>query len=442
VAAALTVLAAAAAVSLRAETTGERPARREVALAMALAFAWTALSGAGGVGYQRGDWLKHNAVLKDLIEKPWPPAYTVRAKGPWMSDEQPRPLVFYLAYYLPAALVGKLAGWWAGNAALFVWTWLGAALALLWARRLGGRAGPWLLVLAGGLDLLGILVRQRRLMPVDLPTDTWAGSWLMQSASGLLFWVPHQALGGWLAAALTLDGHRRRLSPRAATLEAFGAAFWSPFATLGLVPFWALRVARSWRAWLLAWPNWTFFPLLAGVLGSFYVSIQQPLPSAFLGTRIFGPLGPRYLLYSLVEWGLLLALCRPWRLPEWRGLWLAAALTLALVPFVRSGLFNDFAMRVPIPALFVLWMLVARRLTAADSRGWRSALRAAVAVAALTGFQELVISARRFRLGPPPAAAVAEVPFAHRDLRIGAQYLGAADSWFFRRLARPLPEPP
>ena len=47
-------------------------------------------------------------------------------------------LTYYVAYYLPAALVGKIAGWTAANVVLFAWSATGAALAFLWLVVLSG----------------------------------------------------------------------------------------------------------------------------------------------------------------------------------------------------------------------------------------------------------------------------------------------------------------
>ena len=109
-------LASAALTSLRPTT---------ILLIVLLTASWVGLSGAGGYGYQSGDYLKHNAVLKDLISQPWPVAYD-------LSDYQlgVAVLVYALGYYLPAALVGKVIGWPSANHALFLWTLLGALLAI------------------------------------------------------------------------------------------------------------------------------------------------------------------------------------------------------------------------------------------------------------------------------------------------------------------------
>jgi hypothetical protein len=111
------------------------------------------MSGVGGYGYQDTDWLKHNAVLKDLIERPWPVVY--RLGG------QDVPLVYYVAFYLPAAFLGKLGGWFLANQVLFGWSLIGLILVMLWFLILNQRAAftvVLLFVMFSGLDIIGELV--------------------------------------------------------------------------------------------------------------------------------------------------------------------------------------------------------------------------------------------------------------------------------------------
>jgi hypothetical protein len=70
------------------------------------------ISGVGGNGFQDSDWLKHNSILKDLIEKPWPVIYQI--------GETDALLVYYLAYYLPDSSNVTLL-FWVPNQALAGW---------------------------------------------------------------------------------------------------------------------------------------------------------------------------------------------------------------------------------------------------------------------------------------------------------------------------------
>ncbi|MCP4541324.1 MAG: hypothetical protein GY832_29690, partial [Chloroflexi bacterium] len=125
---------------------------QHVLVLLLLALVLMSISGVGGYGYQDGDWLKHNAILKSLIEQPWP--VTREVDGTGVS------LVYYVAFYLPAALLGKLGGWSLANQALFAWAFVGLILAMLWFLVLARRAAYVALALFtffSGLDVLGKL---------------------------------------------------------------------------------------------------------------------------------------------------------------------------------------------------------------------------------------------------------------------------------------------
>ena len=99
-------------------------------LLLGLMALWCFLSGLGNLYYQSSDWGARNAIFRDLIRYDWPVIYDV-------SDTA---LVYYIAFWLPAALFGKLAAsmgadlghaFAVGNAALLVWSILNMLLIVL-----------------------------------------------------------------------------------------------------------------------------------------------------------------------------------------------------------------------------------------------------------------------------------------------------------------------
>jgi hypothetical protein len=429
--------------------------------------ALVALSGAGGVGPQTWDWGKHHAVLKDLITHPWPVAYATGADD--------AALTYYVAYYLPAALVGKAAGWTAANLALFAWTAAGAVLAFLWLVVLSG-ASPWrclaLFALFSGLDFVGAATWSSRWPDGgwmrDFHAEWWAGRWVYPNNVTLLAFAPHQALGGWLLTALTLDGLRRAPGRHPHALGGALGLLWSPLATIGLAGLAVLDWTGTWsRGRRLAVRDGADLAggVLALALATYFLSRAWPLG---LPARYYPPLaaleaarlalvpgglpGPRfaadYAVFTVLEFGLaaaLLAAARRECLPDRR--WLAVAtLTLLALPFVRYGAFNDLAMRASIPALFVLQVLAARALVGPGwPRGAAAALALTLAIGALYPLNMLRIQAtgivRRgalVRVADP--GDVRDLFRQQRDVGyyfFVGQYVAALDAPFFRYLARP-----
>ncbi len=424
--------------------------RRAVAAALLAALAWTALSGVAGLGRRNTDWGKHDAILAGVVEKTWPVVYERELPG---LEGKRHALVFYLAYYLPAGAVGKLLGFAAAHVALAFWSACGLALVLLWTLELlaaSGRAalGLLLFLFASGMDALGHLARTGRLFRATEHLEWWAVAWQYSSDTSLLFWVPHQALGGWLATALLLDGlvrEREGSGAGIAPLELAGALFWSPFATLGALPFALLRVARAPRELARSWSAGVAAAAVGGLLVVYYAAIRQhKIPRGFDGERLLGELAAPYLLFVLLEFGLVLVLVRPRASggSPWRAIWWTAGVSLVAIPFYRLGLYNDFAMRSSIPALFALWLLAGRALLDGGVPRWRrAALGVLLAVGAATPATEIARAVSPYRVALPDAASTPPLLVLHASPELAAQYTGPLDALFFRFMSRTPPPP-
>lgn len=229
---------------------------------------FVALSGAGGWGSGDSDWYKHDTILFDLIQRSWPVTYQTSA-GPAL-------LVYYVAFYLPAALVGKWTGsWMLASQALALTMFVGILLSLGWLALLGRRgeeadAQPplprtgwwWRAVVVffcfSGLDAVGKLGVNLYLHLPAFDGDWYDVAWWAQafqypSNAAALFWAPHQAIGAWLPCALVLesawqadraggdfsgsDNSEHLEGPSALPLAL--AWSWSPFAAIGLAPVFA-----------------------------------------------------------------------------------------------------------------------------------------------------------------------------------------------------------
>jgi hypothetical protein len=205
------------------------------------------LSGVGGFGPRNWDWVKHDAVLRDLIVQPWPVRY--------LTEDGATGLTYYVAYYLPAAVVGKVAGWTAANLALAATSLLGAVLAVLWVVVLA-RGAPLLcgvvFALFSGMDVLGAALRAAGGLDLaavfgNLHLEWWSGHWQYSSNVSLLYYAPHQALAAWLLTALTIDGIEGEGGRVSILAVAAVGLLWSPFVVLGLLPLLVAIAVRPGR---------------------------------------------------------------------------------------------------------------------------------------------------------------------------------------------------
>lgn len=415
--------------------------RRQWRWALAIALGWVLLCGVGPFGPQTGDWEKHNAILKALVLEAWPVTYP---DAPPPPEPGRAALVYYLGYYLPAAVVGKVLGWTSAYVFLFAWTVLGVFLALLWSSRViridAPIAAMAIFVFASGLDVIGAAIAGRSFV-LDWPVlEMWAGGFEYSSHTQMLRWAPQHGLVGWLATASVIDAARRGTLPSIAGAVVVTALFWSPFVAVGVLPFIAYGCMSRPRSVLGAWRSWVPCVAIALVLLSFYASLAQWPPRAFIDWTFVRLYWRRYLLFELLEVLVYVGFC-VWILRREREslslLALASACLLAF-PIYRAGLFNDFVMRTSIPSLFVVRMLVARSLTAARAPRARLLLWLVFAVGSVTPVTAFSRAIWQFRVEIPRPAAIAEVPVVHRNVSraIARQYLGDRASFFFRALAR------
>jgi hypothetical protein len=470
------LLAAGVARALRAPARAGAPesplARGGIALGLLPIAGVTALCGAGGVGARVWDWHKHDAILLDLVRQPWPVAWRI-------GDETPA-MVFYVAYYLPAAVLGKLGGLALADAALFATTLAGALLAALWAMALVRRA-PALVglcfALFGGLDALawtaewGFAKASSRLL-WGMHIEAWSGLFAYFGHANALLWAPQHHLAAWLGAALAVDAARAREAALPALLLLALVALWSPFVAIGLAPLCgvALLAPRGAARAQCSLPN-AAGAVLALVLALYYAARALPLalpdaytdgmqmrPNGFLPLALgldaleFAGLYAWFCALEFAVLALLVAIALRARRAASGDVHLLAALvaTLQLLPLFRFGFYNDLSMRASSPALFALMVLAAGALLAREQpKALRVALAAVLAVGALGQASELRYAARAIadRGAWASSRALAAAPDLFelhlellrtaRGFDFAMQYLGSPRAPFFRWLAPP-----
>ncbi|MBI5294819.1 MAG: hypothetical protein HY869_05040 [Chloroflexi bacterium] len=367
------------------------------------------ISGIGGWGFQNVDWEKHNMMLRDLVEQPWPVMY--------QYDGMQLPLVYYFAYYLPAALIGKAFGWIAANYALLVESWLGLSLVTLWGVTLIKRSwwkAALFVIFFAGMDVLGFALMAPAVQAFAGETlsiydfEWWSIGWNYPSFNWVLFWTPNQGFVGWLVMAIILDELFNQ--ERKYTLWYLGlTTFWSPFITVGLIPFvladWVSE-PRTLPVWIRKYglPNLCGV-LLGGLIGFMYLSKFHPLPPEISGEIVsvfFFSLTKNafevvlalilLILFWLFETGLYGILT--WKLLDKNDrrsrLILATVLiVLAALPFYQYGFYNDLLQKASIPSIFALAIIIGRVVL---SKGTMLGKKLALTVLLVIGFMTAFVN--------------------------------------------------
>ncbi len=190
----------------------------------------TTISGAGGFVVQSGDWTKHNVVINDLMNYEWPVNY---GPGPYVKDTT---LVYYLAYYIPPALIGKVGGWRMAEIASYIYTLLGVFLFVVHILPIFKMRVRfiYLLLLLGGLDVIGSTLIHG--LPIDfMHLDTFVRGLQVPTFVSQIFWAPQHALSAWLFFALLYEDAKRGLVSKNSLLYFGLSLMWSPFVAAGIL---------------------------------------------------------------------------------------------------------------------------------------------------------------------------------------------------------------
>lgn len=354
------------------------------------AFVWTYLAGVGGFRPQHFDYYKHNLVLNNLVRYSWPVKYS---DGSY--------LCYYLAYYLPAAALAKLAG---GMAAmpyyLFGWTWLGLWLVVWLLYQLGGKRLLLFFALFSSPNGL-LLVYEIIQSPLPLGAalrDIWTNDHtieLIQSPGGLMFIShidsfsasPQHALPAWLITALFLYSFQKTFVVPTKGVSSFlflslvaTTLYWSPLVAVGLLPFLGYQVFQEYNgrreAGSSLWDSsllWTFFLVLIISIPAFlFFSGHVPLHDArgwwwnLLATPHQFVLWGIFIFLVVGVWTILILFLKTkgaFSPAEFQLLCLSLIVLFVLTLF-KYGHYNDLPRRAGLPATLVLCWGLARSLRA------------------------------------------------------------------------------
>jgi hypothetical protein len=373
--------------------------RLHLIIAIAAGLAWTYFGGTAHFVFANADWHVRDAVLHDLVLSPWPVGY-----GP--VDGHESMLRAPLAYYLPAAVVGKFAGLGAAHITLATWTAIGASLFLLQVLSLTpSRAGVALFVATvvvffSGLDIIGNLInfgpRFVALWHIENHLEWWAGSYQYSSMTTQLFWVPNHALSGWLTIGLLCRDRQGTPLDAMLPIVIVASALWSPLTMLGAVPFVLWKICAAMlrdRSFSLLHPRVWAPALIIGIAVAGYLMLDPGnIPKGWIvgaGGESFVDSLLRQAQFFLLEAGLIgfaiIALQNSSQL-------LLALAILAILPIAQFGPGNDLVMRGSIPSLVVLLIAACLAIVAKtpDIHGRRKkfALAFLLLVGAVTPVQE------------------------------------------------------
>jgi len=402
--------------------------------------AWSLFGGAGHFFYANFDWIIRDAVLRDLVVSAWPPVYGNPQEGEIILRAP-------LAYYLPAALAGSVIGLPFADLALYGWTALGTILFItllpLPTRSLGWLlACLCLLVLFSGMDILGWFSVDPSPLKPGSHLEWWASFFQYSSNSTQLFWVPNHALSAWIAIALFFRHWRNPDFYQLAPIIFALLPLWSPFAAIGMIPFYALWLMVEHQH--IQWTASHWLPAAVTLLATapYLVMGVSAIPATFTSKTDILQLSQFMMLFSLfIAYEFLYLFILVFQKDNW-PLLVVTGITLLLLPLLNFGPANDLVMRASIPALMILCiftMLALRRFTS-YSMAKRMLLGLVLSLGAVTPIQEIIRAIRE----EPWSPQLGENLYEAADHSLPAHYTAPLTSSplraLFKEPAQPLSE--
>ncbi|QHV97628.1 hypothetical protein [Spirosoma endbachense] len=420
----------------------------ELTIAVLATTLWLWPSGIGGIGYIHHDANMTNTTFYHLIHDDWPIWFTPEYLGDKFSYQESRPFVYYIGYYLPAALLGKLLGWTLGELSLFLWTWLCTFLVVLHSllyikqQQIYPKSYLYglflfLFCLYGGLDWWA----NSWLHATTERAELWDVPFLFLSNTRLLYWSSHNSLPVWLLMALLLEnvpetGQTKLLGPALVSV-----LIWTPIGLIGVVPFCVLYLLLSTSQQKSnLFDRWSVgLSIVTGLLlATFITSNSFTFPVEWLPTASWLPrFTVKYLLFLGTELittvGVFLLTQSRNTSRETRFILLAYSLLL-LIPFVRLGIWNDWCSKTSMAALFVVSFLATKNAVSNGLPPWKQLVSIVLLfISTFTGGEELLAALQSFSIN------VHVVPHEFRDYGqyyVTEQRIGKPDSFFFRLFAK------
>ena len=354
--------------------------RLQVSCIAGLAVTAIVLSYVTGIGeyiYTLQDHSYRRAILRDLVNYDWPVIYNyntqtnpevVKIFG-MISGE--RAFSYYFIYWLPAALVGKTAGFAAADFFLLIWNSAGIFLTMTGLMKLAGRQTrivPFVYIFFAGLDAIPNMIN------CIAPFDSWV--WLQG-------WVPYlsyvanftelanvfnQAVPCFLIMTLLLmSENTRSMGLTGGILFAY-----SPWAVIGLIPIVAVMLFKGDRSGadfkrsvrnILSSVNIFSAVTILFLFGSFYLANSGSLGYrgftwTFYDNRLM--FIPAYIVFIAIE--VLPFVLMLYSREKNNPVFLASVLVLLIIPIYRVTEMNDFSMRCSMPGLFVISVCLMKML--------------------------------------------------------------------------------
>lgn len=340
--------------------------------AVIIIFLWVYFSGIGGLVYQTADHTARNGLFNLLVSEHWPVTSVVEFDGTMMT----RGISYYFAFWMPAALIGKLFGLQAGYLFQALWAVLGVFIFYILLCNVRKKIEVWPLlvfIIFSGLDVLGLFVSYGGIqaIPLDTRIEWWSRYFNYVGSTLQLFWIYNHAIYTWIITLLLYHQKCNKYMVFFLSLIMMG----STFSFVGLLPFaayWCMTrdYGEKWisKKWWTCWMKDSFSIEnivgggIVGFVSYFFLSsrdyFEKESKSFFFNFTKASLMN--YVLFIIIAFGL-----------YWVVTWLyhkkdieryLVLIWLCLCPAIGYGDGRNFVMKASAPALLLLFLYVVKAL--------------------------------------------------------------------------------
>lgn len=335
-------------------------------------FLWILFSGNGDFfSAQRSDLHWRNATFRDLVDYSWPVIY----------PETKNALVYYFIYWLVPALFGKIFGFFAAKIVLFLWTFLGIYLIVLYLckiLKINTLKKALLLIFVfivwGGLNVLGQLIAyaiKGNVVGWDVYfvwTDVFTPGFQYTPNNALLEWCYNQVIVPWLATVMFLE------NKNISNMAYLGLCV-LPFAPLPFCGIVILFLAYGVKKFCVIDNRLLYFKNVFSIQNIASIISIVPIFACFFtansatngvnggGIGLYYPICDFtlerwivFVLFLFIEFGIYSIILYKTKKDDY--LFWVVNISLIIIPFIRIGESRDFCMRASIPALFILMIWI------------------------------------------------------------------------------------
>ncbi len=434
----------------------ESISRKSLFLTLAAVLLLLLACGTGGlIGKQAGDWNRTNAILSDMVNKPWPVSYFYEETQSYVF------LNYYMAYLMPAAAVGRiLHSLRVADAMMGIWLTAGVFLGIFWIMK-ALHCFRFRLTVAfffwGGLDFVGnIILNPRTAFLFEENLDHWAdidhgiqthiANYHMMATAfrwSVQHYIPTIIVLFLMLVLIKEVKDKRLLAGLLLTL-----CFWSPMALLGFLPFAVLLFWIERKEWkgFFGFGTWAALAGFALPMLPYYLSlVNAPDGVGKFVIRGFTWL-QRYwwvlLLFVTLEYGIaafLTAVSGILREKLDRLFFAVAVISLTLILFVDYGMGHDLSMRFAIAPLLLLFYY-AFQAAGTGREPYRTGIILYMVLAGISGQIEYSWCVQGLIYNPVFCTQALLANNTIDGWELEYQYVGRADSFYHRNITRPVPE--